>query len=250
MKNSFKFTFNTVFLAALILLIAVNIFDVATGDVSLMKTTMPLFIPVFLTLFFIKYSYLGIAFMSFLLFSFLGDISFVLFPEEILMEASSVLHTLSFFYLILMIAPNLEFFKVDKIIAAYLLFVFGISLYFLFTICSLLSEIIPNRTEVLLYGMKSFALIVLTFVSFGVYLYTQTKQSILFFIAVVFFGMSVMLNYVIVYYSYSWVLELLQGILYGVALFVVFKYVMNNAAVKEPRSIELKRNYFSDTIWS
>ncbi|MEN3322447.1 hypothetical protein VP395_01790 [Mariniflexile soesokkakense] len=251
MKNWFKFTFNTVFLGALILLIALNVVGALIEDALVMKTVMPLFIPVYLIFFFIRYTSLGIAFISFLLFSFLGDIAPMLFSEDALIEGSSVLYILSYICLIVMVAPKFKVLEFDKLIGVYLLVVFVISLYFLFTIYSMLKVIIPNSTEVHLYGVKSITLIILTFVSFGVYLNRQTKQSVLFLTAVVFFGLSVILSYINLYYVYNWSLELLKRILYALALYVMFKYVMSREVIlKKPKEIKLEESYSSDTVLS
>ncbi len=106
--NRNKLTFNHVFLAALLLLIAINVFGSVTDNALLMKTTMPLFIPVFLIFYFVKYNSLKIVFISFLLFSFLGDTSSMFFSEDSLIQTSSILYLLSYLYLIIIVAPNFK----------------------------------------------------------------------------------------------------------------------------------------------
>lgn len=254
MKHWFKITFNSVFFGALILLMALNVVGVITNDALIMKTAMSLFIPVFLIFFLVRYNSLGIAFISFLLFSFLGDIAPLFFSENELIEASSVFYIVSYLFLIIIVVPKFKLLEVDLLVRAYLLVVFVISLYFLYTIYNILNVIIPNTTEVILYGVKSLILIVLTLVSLGVYLNTQSTPSALFLTAVVFFGLSAILNYLNLYYLNYWILELIHRILYALALYVMFKYVMMNKAevflVKKPKLIRLKESYASDTVLS
>lgn len=251
-NNWLNFTFNKVFFCALILLIAINSVGVATEDALIMKTAMPLFIPVFLIFFLIKYNKLGIAFISFLLFSFLGDTASMFIPEAIIMETTSTLYILSYLYLLIMVIPKFKFLEVNAIVGTYLLLVFSITMYFLYVIYGVLQTIIPNPTEVLLFGIKSVALIVLGFISFAVYLNTQTKQSVIFLTAVIFFGLSVIMNYINLYYLYNWSFELLQRVLYALALYVMFIYIMNSNFIKKPKQIKVKESehYASDTVLS
>lgn len=246
--NRNKLTFNHVFLAALLLLIAINVFGSVTDNALLMKTTMPLFIPVFLIFYFVKYNSLKIVFISFLLFSFLGDTSSMFFSEDSLIQTSSVLYLLSYLYLIIIVAPNFKLIEVNKLIGAYLLVVLVITLYFLYVIYSIMQTVVANETEVLLFGIKSLSLIILTFLSFGVYLNTQTKQSALFLTAVIFFGLSAMMNYINLYYLYDWTFVLLQRVLYAIGLYIIFKYIMEVHIIKKAKPIKLNESYSSDNI--
>ncbi|WP_445738083.1 hypothetical protein [Mariniflexile sp.] len=249
MKTWFKLSFNSVFLGAFILLIAINIIGFVKQDALIMQTAMPLFIPVLLIFFFVKYRSLGIMFVSFLVFSFLGDISSMFLAEDSLIQTSSILYLLSFLYLILMVVPKFKFHHLDKIIGIYLLVVLSINLYFLYTLYIVMKAVIPNPTEVLLFGIKSLTLIVLGFLAFAVYLNTQTKQSVLFLTAVLFFSLSAMLNYIGMYYFYNWSFDLLQRILYAIGLYVMFKYIIVQNANKQPRQpVLINESYSSENL--
>ncbi len=248
-KTWFKLSFNSVFLGAFILLIAINIIGFVKQDALIMQTAMPLFIPVLLIFFFVKYRSLGIMFVSFLVFSFLGDISSMFLAEDSLIQTSSILYLLSFLYLILMVVPKFKFHHLDKIIGIYLLVVLSINLYFLYTLYIVMKAVIPNPTEVLLFGIKSLTLIVLGFLAFAVYLNTQTKQSVLFLTAVLFFSLSAMLNYIGMYYFYNWSFDLLQRILYAIGLYVMFKYIIVQNANKQPRQpVLINESYSSENL--
>ena len=246
MKNWFNLTFNKVFFGALLVLLAISFFVTFTGDSLLLKSTMALFIPVFLIFYLVKYKSLGVVFISFLLFSFLGDISLTFFSNDIFVKVSSILYFLSYLYLIAMVMPKFKLLEVDKLIGIYLLGVFIINIFFLYTLYSILKVIIPDHTEVLLFGLKCLALIILAFISFGVYLNTQTKPSILFLVAVIFITFSTILNYVNLYYLYHWSFEMLYRVLYGIGLYFIFRYIIDNKYKKTIYGV--KETFSSDNI--
>lgn len=248
-NNLFNLTFNKVFFFALIVIIAVNIIGAASGDALIKQTIMPLFIPVFLIFFFVKYKFLGITFISFLIFSFLGDISSMFFSDETLIHSASIFYIISYLFLIIIMAPKFKLVEMNKLIGAYLFVVFLIAIYFLYTAYTILQTVIPNSTEVLFFVLKSMTLIVLAFVSFGVYLNRQTKESVLFLTAVVFLGLSAIIFYVNLYYIYNWSFELLQRILYAIGLYILFKYVIFLNITRKPKPIkQINESYSSDNI--
>ena len=233
MKNWFNLTFNKVFFVALLGLITISFFVTFTQDLLLLKSTMALFIPVFLIFYLVKYKSLKVVFISFLLFSFLGDVSLTFFSNETFVKISSILYFLSYLYLIVMVIPKFKLLKIDKLIGVYLFGVFVINIFFLYTLFGILKAIIPDGTEVLLFGLKSLALIILVFISFGVYLNTQTRLSILFLVAVVFIAFSTILNYVNLYYLYHWSFEMLYRVLYGIGLYFLFRYIIADNKYKK-----------------
>ena len=250
MKNWLKLSFNKLFFIVLILLIAINIIGYLCKDPLIIQTAMPLFIPVFLIFFFVKYKSLDVIFISFFLFSLLGDMSSMLFAEETFIQSSSILYLLSYLYLIIIAIPKFKLHQVDKIIGIYLLTVFIISLFFLYNIYILMKAINPNENEVFLFGLKNLTLIILGFIAYTVYLNTQTKQSILFLNAVMLFSLSAMLNYINIYYLYNWGFELLQRVLYAIGLYMIFNYVMIQDADKKKikHTLRIKVRYSSENI--
>ncbi|MDD7887420.1 hypothetical protein [Flavivirga sp. 57AJ16] len=249
MKNWTDLTFNKVFFGALLGLMAISFFATFIQDSLMLKSTMALFVPVFLIFYLVKYKSLKGVFISFLLFSFLGDISLTFFSNETFVKVSSILYFLSYLYLITMVVPKFNLLKVDKLIGTYLLGVFFINIFFLYTLYSILKVVIPDSTEVLIFGLKSLSLIVLAFISFGVYLNTQTKQSILFLVAVIFIVFSTILNYVNLYYLYHWSFEMLYRVLYGVGLYFIFKYIIADNKYKKT-VYKLRQKISSENIWA
>lgn len=248
MNNWFKLTFNKVFFGALLLLITINVLGFLTEDALILKTVMPLAIPVFLIFYFVKYKTLRITFISFLLFSLLGDTASLFFTQDSLIQTSSILYILSYLFLIIIVIPHFKITEVAKLIGAYLFVVFLITIYFLYVIYSVLQIVVLNEPEVQLFGIKSLTLIILAFISFGVYLNRQSKESALFLTAVIFLGLSVVMNYINLYYLYNWSFELLARVLYAIGLFVIFKYFKMVYVVKKPKPIQIKESYSSDNI--
>ena len=210
-----------------------------------MKSSIALFIPVFLVFFFVKNNYLGFAFVSFLLCSFLGDISYYFLPKENVLNTSNLLYILSYSQLLIIALPKLKIFKLDRLIGIYLLVVFSITLYFLFTIYEILKMIIPEENEVILIGVKSLTLIILAFVSFAVYLNTQTKQSILFLIVTICFAFSGIINYINYYYLYDWSFIMLHRAAYILGLYFLFKYFSIENKIRKHKVINYKSERFS-----
>ena len=128
MKHWFKLTFNKVYFCVLLLLLALNFYSTYLNDDLIMKSSIALFIPVFLVFFFVKNNYLGFAFASFLVCSFLGDISYYFLPKENVLNTSNLLYILSYSQLLIIALPKLKIFKLDRLIGIYLLVVFSITL--------------------------------------------------------------------------------------------------------------------------
>ncbi|AUP77836.1 hypothetical protein [Flavivirga eckloniae] len=245
MKNWFNLTFNKVFVCTLLVLIALSFFVAFSQNTLLLKSAMGLYIPAFLTFYFLKYRSLGVMFISFLIFSFLGDLSLTFFSGETFVKVSSILYFLSYLYLIAIVAPKFKLFEVNKLIGVYLLGVFLINVFFLYTLYSILKVVIPDNTEVLLFGLKNLSIIVLAFIAFGVYLNTETKPSIIFLIAVMLIAFSSILNYVNLYYLYHWSFEMLHRALYVTGLFFVFRYIMAENKYRIPQNTRAKEKTFS-----
>ncbi len=245
MKNWISFDFNKVFFCALLLLITINVIVPYSEDALLLQSTKALFIPIFLIFFFMKNKFLGIPFISFFLFSFLGDISVTFFESDMFIKASTVLYFLSYMCLLGVIISKFNFFKVDKVVGVYLLLIFLINGYFLYTLYGLLKAVVPDSVEVLLFGIKSVTLILLTFFAFGKYLNKDTKPSILFLLAVLCLVFSTVLNYVSMYYIYNWSFVMLERVIYAIGLYLFFNYIM-----EENKNQMIQKTFTSDAVFA
>ena len=248
MRNLNKFTYSKLFFGTLLVIMTIYLFGVFNQKELLLQSTIPLLIPVFLIVYLLKYKTLGIPFISFLFFSFLGNLSSIYIKEDALVYVSDTFYFLSFVYLLIIVVPRFKIIELDKLIGIYLVAVFLINVYLLYALYGFLKSVIPDSLEMNLFAVKSLLLIILTFISFGVYLNTQTKRSILFLASSVCFGFSTILNYVNEYYLYDWNFIMLHKILYAVGLYFLFSYAMIENYVKKSKAIEVKENFSSDNI--
>lgn len=253
MKNWIKITFDKVFFCALLVLLVLSVFTAFSEDNLLLYSPLPLFIPVLLIVFLIKHQYLSIPIILFLLFSFLGDVSSTFFVNETVMidlmsiELSSIFYAISYLNLIIAALLKFKIFEVDRLIGVYLVVVFSINLYFLYTIFGILKVFI-DVSDITMFGVNSLSLMILGFISFGVYLNTQTKPSISFLIAVICFVFSVILNYINQYYLYDWSFVMLNRAIYALGLYQIFKYVIKENENRRPVNSEEIERFSSDNV--
>ena len=226
MKSLLNLSFNKVFIGVLFFLVGISVISAISENALFLQSTKALFVPSFLIFFFIKKSRIKIPFVLCLMYLFFGDSAGLFFANDMFFNASSVLYFLSYLCLVIFVSQNFRFMEFNKIIAYYLVVVFLINLYFLYTACSLLRVIVPDSTEVFLFGLKSISLIVLLFISLGVYLNSESKMSIVFLLMALSFAFSDILDYVNHYYVYNWGFLMLERILHAVGLFFLFKYMV------------------------
>ncbi len=248
MKHWYNLTFNNILFCALLLLLVLNFFSTFIADDLLMNSSVALFIPVFLIFFFLKNNHIGFSFVSFLIFSFLGDTSYYFCSEDTVLETSSILYILSYVQLIIIVLPRFKIFKIDKIIAVYLIVVLSINLYFLYTIYEILKLIIQDHNEVLLIVIKSLALILLALIAFTVYLNTQTRQSILFLVATICFTFSSLINDINYYYLYDWSFIMLNRAAYVLGIYLLFKYFNIENNIRNPKKLGVGERFTSENI--
>ena len=246
MRNLFKLTFDKVFFSAFFVLIVLTVFGTISNSELIWKLILPLTIPVFLIFFFVQKKYLNIAFISFLIFSFLGDLSSIFFTGTAYVKISSILYFLGYLYLIGMILPNFKILRLDKIITIYLITVFSISIYFLYTLYNMLNLVISDGSEVLIFAVKNLVLIILSFIAFGVYLSNQSKSSVIFLVAIICVVFSTLMRYINLYYIYHWSFEMLGGMLYVSGLYFMFRYMIIQRKIK--KIIVEKTGYASNNI--
>ena len=247
-RNLNKSTYGKVFLCTLLVVITVYFFGVFSQKELLLKLAIPLLIPTFLIIFLLKYKSLSIPLISFLFFSFLGDISSVYIKEEMFSYVSNTFYFLSFIYLLFIIVPKFKLFEVDKIIGIYLVLVFLINVYLLYALYGFLKSVIPDSLEVNLFALKSLVLIILAFLSFGIYLNTQTKRSILFLASTVCFGFSTILDYINAYYFYDWNFIMVHKVLYAIGMYFLFSYAQIENHVKKNKFSEVNESYSPNNI--
>ncbi|MCX7547443.1 hypothetical protein OS188_05680 [Xanthomarina sp. F1114] len=164
-----------------------------------------------------------------------------------------MMHFLSYLALTIYIASKIKRIRFDKVVAAYLLIVISINSYFLYELFVVVKTQIIDTTEVNLFVAKSISLLVLAFVSFIVYLSSDTKQAILFLFTTLSFVFSDILHYISNYYIYNWSFVMLNHTLHLVGLFFLFNFVIgeNRLRKRDPVSNKLTSEFIpSKTTYS
>ncbi|WP_100615573.1 hypothetical protein [Confluentibacter citreus] len=238
MKKIFTIGYEAIFFFALLLLITLNIFAAYVENPLLLNASKALFIPFFLIAFCIKNRIINLVFIAFLVFSFLGDASGLFLVNDSGTASSNAMYLFSYIGLIVIGASKFKLVDIDKVVGFYLLGILLINGYFLYSLCSMLSALIVDGTEMILFGTKSMALILLVFISFAVYLGKQTKASILFLMMAICFAFSDVLDYVVHYYVYNWSILMIDRLLHIAALFFAFQYIIETNKVSKGLYVE------------
>ncbi|WP_100612297.1 hypothetical protein [Confluentibacter lentus] len=251
MNTTFKIGHDAMFFIALSLLMILNVFAAYSENPLFLNASKALFIPFFLIAFSVKNRIVNLVFIAFLVFSFFGDASGFFLANDSGTTSSNTMYLFSYIGLIVLSVSKFKLADIDKVVGFYLLGILLINGYFLYTLCSMLSALITDGMEMMLFGIKSMALILLVFVSFAVYLGKQTKASILFLIMAICFAFSDVLNYVVHYYVYNWSILMIDRLLHITGLFFAFKYIIEtNKASKgayDEKDI-LQKTYSRDEI--
>jgi len=243
MKNWNLFSFNKVFFAAFFVLAVINSLAVIIEDDVLLLSIKSLSVPVFLIFFYVKNNKINMSLMIFLAFAFLSESSGVLFPDLNVVCTESLFYCFAFMQLIVLILPKFKFIQLDGLIKAYLLMMFGVTLFFFKVLYDLVGVEFLERAEVMLFSTKSFILVILVFVAYGVYLHIQSKQSILFLIAAVCFGFSCVLDYLNFSFINNWSFMVLNRIIYLFGMYFIFRFVIEENKCKTHQGIQVQEHF-------
>ncbi|TYA57259.1 hypothetical protein [Formosa maritima] len=188
--------------------------------------------------YFIKNRFFSFVFVLFLVFSFVGDFSSVFSSSNLIIKFSSFIYFLGYLTLIFYTFSKFKRIRLDMVIGLYLLIVISINSYFIYELFSILKLQISDPIEVNLFAAKSVSLIALTFLSFVVYLNSDTKQSIIFLLMALCFVFSDVLHYISNYYIYNWSFVLLDRVLHVVGLFFLFNYIIGENRIRKRQIVE------------
>ncbi|WP_188463079.1 hypothetical protein [Bizionia arctica] len=103
----------------------------------------------------------------------------------------------------------------------------------MYELFGILKTQISDITEVNLFIAKSVSLIVLAFLSFVIYLNSDSKQSILFLFTALCFVFSDVLHYISNYYIYNWSFVMLDNVLHAVGLFFLFNFIIGENRLRK-----------------
>lgn len=249
MKDWNLFSFNKVFFAAFFVLAVINSLAVIVEDNgSIMALLKCLSIPVFLIFFYIKKNKINMLLIFFLAFAFLGESTETLFHNLNDICAQSIFYCFAFIQLIVLMLPKFNFIQVDGLIKAYLLMLFGVTVFFLKVLYDFVGIDFLNNIEAMLFTIKCFMIMILNFIAYAVYLHVQSKKSVLFLIATVCFGFSCLLDYLIFSFSNTWSFIMLNRIIYLLGIYFIFRFLIEeNKGTLNPTN-EVYEDFSKDRI--
>lgn len=248
MKNWNLFTFNKVFFAAYFLLAVINSLAVFIEDDVFIQSLRPLSIPVLLIFFYLRKNEINTSMVFFLFFAFLSESAGSIFSDFNSVCTESMFLCIAFIQLIVLMLPRFKFTQFDGLIKVYLLMMFGVALFFFKVLYDLVGMPFLEQAEAMFFSAKSMVVVILVFISYGVYLNVQSKQSILFLIATVCFGFSNALDYL----NFSFVNNLgflvLNRVIYLLGLYFVFKFIIEENNCKVRQEPEIEESFSGDNI--
>ncbi|MBJ6369014.1 hypothetical protein [Snuella sedimenti] len=223
-----------VFLAVLLLVIVASIVGIVFENAFVLQLIKLTFLSAFILFFLVRQDRVCALLVAFFVFSFLAALFSIVGVDEIYERVFSLLGYSS---LIGITMPKFKLLKLDKIIRAYLLVVFLINTYFVYVLYGVLKAVMVDLVDVTLFAIKSMSLIILVFVAFGVYLHTETKQTITFLMAGMCFAFSTILEYINFYYVYNWGFVLLGKILFAFGVYLIAVFM-----IQQNRKVRLERH--------
>lgn len=196
-------------------------------------------IPLFFSLYFIKNKFINNIFIAFLLLTFVGDLFSMMTSTPLQLKITSAAYFCCYAVLIVIGVFRIKGFKFKGLVGTYLVVVFLLNAYFMYSLFGLLSYNIADPTELFFTTLQIIALLILGFVAFAGYLNKDGRQSIMFLMMSFCLIFSQVLNFIETYYiSYNLFIVLEWGThIAGLVLF--YKYLVEyNRLFKKRKVIE------------
>ncbi|WP_141675574.1 hypothetical protein [Formosa haliotis] len=227
--------YDKIFLSVLVLLVFVNVIAEVSQNSMLTQITNALFVPLFVVVYLLNAAHLSVFLISFLSFSFLGDVTSVYYQNSHVLKSSNLFYFLSYLSLLGIVAPKFKGIQFGKLIGGYLLIVFLINAYLMFQLYMVLEDVIFEPDELTFFALRNITLIVLGFVSFAVYLNSDSSASILCLVMSICLIFSEVLFYIRNYYISDWTLVLLDRSLYGLSLACLYYYMKELTSISSTK---------------
>lgn len=238
-KNWFKSTTNKTFALVLCALVALNVYASFNGESVLLQATKALSIPLFFSLYFIKNKFINNIFISFLLLAFVGDLFSMMTPNPLQLKITSAAYFCCYATLILIGLFRIKSFRFAGWVGAYLMVVFVLNAYFMYSLYGMMSVNISDSTELFFTTLQIIAMLILGFVAFIGYLNEDGRQSIMFLLMSFCLIFSQVLNFVETYYIAYNLFIVLEWSSYIAGLVFFYKYVIeHNRLLKKKMVIE------------
>lgn len=204
MKNLLKSTTNKTFACVLLAFLFFNIYASFNENTLLLQASKALTVPLFFSIYFLKNKFINNIFIAFLLLAFIGDLFSMMSINTGQLKVTSAAYFCCFVVLILVGLYRIRGYKFKGLVGAYLVVVFLLNAYFMYSLYGMLSYNIADSTELFFTTLQIIALVILGFVAFAGYLNEDGRQSIVFLVMSFCLIFSQVLNFVETYYiSYS-----------------------------------------------
>ena len=208
-----------------LLLFFLKVISFFTIGENFLRFTEPWVLLSILLLFIYKYRKISLVLKAFIMFALIGDVS-GLFDMQIKgIDLEAIAYCLGYICLIYEAIYKIKKFKINFVIALYLIFVFSVNIYFIYELYDIFKEVIVNNLELRLIVFRLVSLLLFSLFSFTVYLSSETKQSILLLLMSISLIFSDILYLINEYYLYLWAFELLSKTLYLVTFYCFYLYV-------------------------
>ncbi len=225
MKNWFKSTTNRAIVIVLSVLLIFNGYASFNENVLMLQASKALTIPLFFSLYFIKNRFINNIFVVFLLLTFVGDLFSMMSGDTGQLKVTSAAYFCCYATLILIGFFRIKRFKFKGLIGGYLLAVFLLNAYFMYSLYGTLSYSITDTTELFFTTFQVIALLVLGLVAFAGYLNDDGRQSIVFLVMSFCLIFSQVLNFVETYYVVYNQFVVMEWASHLVGLVLFYKYL-------------------------
>jgi len=236
-KKYLKSTTSRTFIVILCSLLLINIIASLADYTIVLQATKALSIPIFFSIYFLKNKFINNIFIAFLILIFLGDLFSMLPASTMQLKISSAAYFCSYAVLALIGFFRITRFKIKGIVGAYLIVVFLLNAYFMYSFYGIMASNIEDGIELFFTTMQVIAILVLGFIAFAGYLNDDGRQSIVFLLMSFCLIFSQVLTFVETHYISYNVFIILNWLSYTSALVMFYKYLTEHNRMRKPKTV-------------
>ena len=237
MKNWFKSTTNRAFTIALFALLVFSVYASINENALLLQASKALTVPLFFSIYFIKNKFINNIFVVFLLLAFVGDLFSMMSINSGEYKMASVACFCCYAVLILIGIYRIKGFKFKGLVGGYLVVVFLLNAYFMYTLYQTLSYSITDSTELFFTTLQIIALLILGLIAFAGYLDKDGRQSIVFLTMSFCLIFSSVLNFIETYYIAYNLFMLLEWASHVAGLILFYNYLIEYNRQRKKRIV-------------
>lgn len=248
MKNWLKSSTNSAFACVLCILVLFNVYASINENTLLLQASKALTIPLFFSIYFLKNKFINTIFIAFLLLTFIGDLFSMMSIDTGQLKVTSAAYFCCYTVLILVGLYRIRGFKFKGLVGAYLVVVFLLNGYFMYSLFGMLSYNIADSTELFFTTLQIIALVVLGFIAFAGYLNEDGRQSIVFLIMSFCLIFSQVLSFVEMYYISYNLFIILEWSAHIAGLVLFYNYLVEYNRQRKRKIVEEKRISITEKI--